>query len=106
MTTTDFPQIIRSTFDAVSDGYDRDELRFFPASARHMAAMLELAGDERVLDVACGTGHATLALADALPRGQVTGVDFFPSNSPHALPVDRQIQPSKRPIEGHSPRLP
>jgi SAM-dependent methyltransferase len=35
-----------------------------------------LRGDERVLDVACGTGHTSLAVARMLPNGRVTGVDF------------------------------
>jgi ubiquinone/menaquinone biosynthesis C-methylase UbiE len=64
------------TFNTVSEGYDDRALRFFPESAKNMAALLRLRGDERVLDVACGTGHATLALAGLLPRGQVTAVDF------------------------------
>ncbi len=38
--------------------------------------MLALRGDEQVLDVATGTGHAALELAARLPRGRVTGVDF------------------------------
>jgi ubiquinone/menaquinone biosynthesis C-methylase UbiE len=68
--------LLRETFNTVSDGYDNKALRFFPASAEHMAALLRLRGDEHVLDVACGTGHASLAIARLLPRGQVTAVDF------------------------------
>ncbi len=68
--------LMKETFDTVSSGYDNGALRFFPASAEHMAASLELCGDERVLDVACGTGHATLAIAKKLKRGRVTAVDF------------------------------
>ncbi len=68
--------ILRQTFDAVADGYDNKSLRFFPASAEHMAGILGLRGDERVLDVACGTGHASLAIARKLPHGRVTAVDF------------------------------
>src|SRR5512147_827790 len=64
------------TFNTVSESYDSRELRFFPESAGNMAAMLPLRGDEHVLDVACGTGNAALAVAPRLPRGRVTGVDF------------------------------
>lgn len=64
------------TFNTVSEGYDERALRFFPESAKNMAALLQLRGDEQVLDVACGTGHATLALAPLLPTGRVTAVDF------------------------------
>ena len=68
--------ILKDTFNAVADVYDHPGLRFFPASARHLADLLNLRGDERVLDVATGTGHVALELAARLPRGRVTGVDF------------------------------
>ena len=68
--------LLKDTFNAVADVYDHPSLRFFPASARHLADLLSLRGDERVLDVATGTGHVALELAGRLPRGQVTGVDF------------------------------
>lgn len=68
--------ILQETFNAVSGGYDKSALRFFPAGAEHMAASLGLRGDEQVLDVACGTGHASLAIAKKLKTGRVTAVDF------------------------------
>ena len=68
--------MLKETFNTVSGGYDNSALRFFPVSAAHMAALLGPRGDERVLDVACGTGHAALALAPLLPRGRVIAVDF------------------------------
>lgn len=70
--------VLRETFDAVSGGYDGPALRFFPKSADTMAALLGLRGCESVLDVACGTGHASVAIARLLPRGRVTAVDFSP----------------------------
>jgi trans-aconitate 2-methyltransferase len=36
---------------------------------------LDLAGDERVLDAGCGTGHVTAKLRDRLPRGEVVALD-------------------------------
>jgi ubiquinone/menaquinone biosynthesis C-methylase UbiE len=68
--------MLKETFNTVSDGYDKSALRFFPASSAHLAALLQLHGDERVLDAACGTGHAALALAPRLPDGKVVAVDF------------------------------
>ena len=68
--------MLKKTFDTVSDGYDGGALRFFAKSAESMVSLLELRGDERALDVACGTGHASLAIARMLPNGRVTGVDF------------------------------
>jgi ubiquinone/menaquinone biosynthesis C-methylase UbiE len=71
--------ILKETFNTVSEGYDNRALRFFPLSAEHMASLLELRGDEHVLDVACGTGHAALAIARLLPKGRITAVDLSPS---------------------------
>jgi len=68
--------ILQETFNTVSNGYDGSSLRFFPESAKNMATLLELRGDEQVLDVACGTGHASLAIARLLPKGRITAVDF------------------------------
>lgn len=70
--------ILKETFDTVAGGYDCEALRFFKASAEHMASLLKLQGSEHVLDVACGTGHAALAIAGVLPTGRVTAVDFSP----------------------------
>jgi ubiquinone/menaquinone biosynthesis C-methylase UbiE len=71
-------EMLKTTFDTVAEGYDNEALRFFPASADHMARLLGLRGKEHVLDVACGTGHASIALARMLPWGKVTAVDFSP----------------------------
>lgn len=68
--------LLKDTFNVVADAYDHPVLRFFPASARRLADLLDLRGDERVLDVATGTGHVALELAARLPRGRATGVDF------------------------------
>jgi len=68
--------ILKDTFNSVSEGYDGNSLRFFPESAKNMAALLNLSGDEQVLDVACGTGHASLAIAPLLRTGRITAVDF------------------------------
>lgn len=68
--------IMKETFNTVSTGYDHPALRFFPESAAYFASSLKLEGNEQVLDVATGTGHAAMALAQCLPRGHVTGIDF------------------------------
>lgn len=67
---------LKKTFDTVSKGYDGHALRFFPKSAEHLAAFLNLEGNETVMDIATGTGHAALAIARYLPLGRVVGIDF------------------------------
>jgi ubiquinone/menaquinone biosynthesis C-methylase UbiE len=69
-------ELLIETFNTVSEGYDNETMRFFPASSRHLAKIVGLRGDEEVLDVACGTGNASLAVAPMLSHGRVTAVDF------------------------------
>ena len=40
---------------------------------------LQLSGDESILDLGCGNGLITRALADRVPHGRVVGVDSSPS---------------------------
>jgi ubiquinone/menaquinone biosynthesis C-methylase UbiE len=67
---------INETFDAASAGYDKPALRFFIHAADRLVASMVLAGDEHILDVACGTGTVALACARRLGNGRVTGVDL------------------------------
>jgi trans-aconitate 2-methyltransferase len=46
--------------------------------ARELIAQLHLRGDEHVLDVGCGDGKVTAEIAQAVPRGFVTGIDASP----------------------------
>lgn len=56
---------LKETFDAASAGYDQPALRFFIHAADQLAGRMGLAGNEHILDVACGTGTGTVSLACA-----------------------------------------
>jgi trans-aconitate 2-methyltransferase len=43
---------------------------------KKVLSRLRLRGDEAVLDAGCGTGRLTAELLDALPHGQVVGIDL------------------------------
>ncbi len=76
MNEQELKQHIQKTFDTVSPGYDNGALRFFEYAAQGLPAVFEFAGDERVLDVASGTGTPAAAIAPHVPSGSVTGIDF------------------------------
>ena len=67
---------LKETFNAAAEGYDSPALRFFVHAADRLAERMALAGNEHVLDVACGTGTVSLACAERLGKGTVTGVDL------------------------------
>ena len=69
-------ELFKTTFNTVAEGYDGAAMRFFSQSAEHLPEFLDLSGKEHVLDVACGTGCASFALAKKLPEGHVKGIDF------------------------------
>ncbi len=69
-------QFIKQTFDTVAQGYGRKSSRFFHRSGEIMAELLDLNGDESVLDVASGTGATALPLARKVPQGKVAAADF------------------------------
>lgn len=51
------------------------EMKMGKPEAR-ILAMLQLSGDERVLDMGCGSGFHSLLIAEALPQGEVVAVDI------------------------------
>jgi len=69
-------EYFKSTFNAVADGYDGTPTRFFPACAAHAVSLLNLQGDEHILDVATGTGWVAIEAAKRLPSGHATGIDL------------------------------
>jgi len=70
------------------------------AMAAEVLALLEVRGDERVLDVGCGDGRITAQIADRVVAGSVVGVDASPDMIAHAAreygPGARNARPNLR----------
>jgi len=59
--------------------------------------ILELEGDERVLDIGCGLGKMTVGVAKHLSKGKVVGIDIWskaeiPGNSPERAYANAEIE--------------
>jgi len=63
-----------STFDRVSGQYQQKAL-VQQAAAKKLLALLNIGGQDNVLDVACGPGHVTQQI-QAMTQGRVVGTDI------------------------------
>lgn len=72
---------VNQMFAKIAPGYDAFTVVFSFGMdrgwKRQLVRMLKLRGDERILDLACGTGDITFMLAERLPNGSAVGSDIL-----------------------------
>ncbi len=82
--TSDPVSEVRRVFDAVADDYDQSGVAFFRPIAADLVERLQVTPGERVLDIGCGRGAATVPLAVATgPSGTVVAGDLSPAMVAH-----------------------
>jgi ubiquinone/menaquinone biosynthesis C-methylase UbiE len=70
---------VAAVFDRVADTYDDVGVPWFTPIAEELVRQAAPRLGDRVLDVGCGRGAATFAVAEAVgPSGHVTGIDLAP----------------------------
>jgi ubiquinone/menaquinone biosynthesis C-methylase UbiE len=70
---------VAAVFDRVADTYDQVGVPWFTPIAQQLVRLAAPRPGERALDVGCGRGAATIALAGAVGTdGRVTGIDLSP----------------------------
>lgn len=71
---------VNQLFETIAPRYDSFTIFFSYGMdrgwKRKLIAMLKLKGDEKALDIACGTGDITFALAEHLHSGEACGLDI------------------------------
>jgi ubiquinone/menaquinone biosynthesis C-methylase UbiE len=67
----------QATYSSAATAYEDASLRYWQFLSTNTIDRLNLRPGDSVLDIACGTGPATLAAAEAVgPGGRVVGVDY------------------------------
>jgi trans-aconitate methyltransferase len=64
--------------------YEQQMGRWSSRLAKHLIAFARLGHPDSILDVGCGTGSMTRALAAALPTARITGIDISEAFIAHA----------------------
>jgi ubiquinone/menaquinone biosynthesis C-methylase UbiE len=74
-----FNVALKQSWSSVSEHYDRMSAELFPPITSAFLSFIQLRPGQLVLDVACGPGALTQAVARAVgPSGRVVGVDLAP----------------------------
>lgn len=76
MDTQKLRQYVEKTFDTVAAAYDHPALSWFDKAATIINQAADIQKNQTVLDIACGTGKVTTALASHQNRPTVTAVDL------------------------------
>mgnify|MGYP000852626562 CR=1 FL=1 len=95
---------VRSSYEALASSYDRRWRTYIDASLSRVSAVLSLRGDERILDVACGTGELERRLLARWPGLHIIGMDF--SRGMLAQARTKHIAGAVAWIEADASRLP
>jgi len=69
-------KFVEKTFDTVAEGYDHPSLSWFDKTADTINEVANIQANQTVLDIACGTGKVTTALAKHQHKPTVVAVDL------------------------------
>ena len=73
------PDHVRHSYDRLAPSYDARWQKYINATLSLALEPLEFTGQQRLLDVACGTGELERRLLQRWPTLQITGIDISPN---------------------------
>ena len=95
---------VKAAYDSLAPTYDRRWRSYIDVSLAKVLSALSLQGNERILDVACGTGELERRLFARWPDLRITGVDLCPNMLAQAQ--EKHIADDVTWIEGDASSLP
>jgi ubiquinone/menaquinone biosynthesis C-methylase UbiE len=95
---------VKAAYDSLASTYDRRWRSYIDISLAKVLSALYLEGNERILDVACGTGELERRLFARWPGLHVTAVDLCPKMLAQAH--EKHIKGDVTWIEGEAANLP
>jgi ubiquinone/menaquinone biosynthesis C-methylase UbiE len=95
---------VKRAYDSLAPTYDRRWRTYIDVSLARVLSALSLEGQERILDVACGTGELERRLLARWPGLHVTGVDLCPKMLAQA--EEKHVAGDVTWIEGDAANLP
>ena len=95
---------VKVAYDSLAQTYDRRWRSYIDVSLAKVLTALSLEGNERILDVACGTGELERRLLARWPGLHVTGVDLCPGMLSQAR--EKHVAGDVTWIEGDASSLP
>ncbi len=73
---SDFKARDAASYDALADSFDRHTEKYSGYAVDRLLAELDLQDGDEAIDIGCGTGVVTLALAAKFPTAEVRGIDL------------------------------
>jgi ubiquinone/menaquinone biosynthesis C-methylase UbiE len=95
---------VKVAYDSLASTYDRRWRRYIDVSLAKVLSPLSLEGNERILDVACGTGELERQLFARWPSLHITAVDLCPRMLAQAQ--EKHIAGDVTWIEGEASNMP
>ena len=95
---------VKRAYESLAPSYDRRWRSYIDVSLAKVVSALPLEGNERILDVACGTGELERRLFARWPDLRLTGVDLCPKMLAQAQ--QKHIAGDVTWIEGEASQLP
>ena len=69
-------EMYKKTFNTVAKNYDNSAMKFFISTAEYFTKIVKVNKNDKILDLATGTGNVSIRLANKFKTANIYGIDF------------------------------